>query len=391
MKVAIIGTRGIPNNYGGFEQCAEYLALGLVERGIDTTVYNWHDHPYKEKTWKGVKIIHCYSPNKMGEVSEFIYDFNCILDTRKRDFDVILQLGYTSNSVWWWMYPKKAVITTNMDGFEWQRTRRSKPVRNFIRFSESIAARTSHHLIADSIGIQKYLTEAYNRDSVYIPYGATVFNQPDITALNKYKLKPHQYDMLIARIFPENNIEIILDGVVKAKIGRDFLVIGGTETDFGKYLIQKFGNEPRIRFLGGIYDMDVLNNLRYFSNLYFHGHSVGGTNPSLLEAMASNTLICSHNNIYNISILGKDAYYFEDAEKVAEYLTNLNKSDQLNFVRANTAKITNIYSWKIIVDQYLEHFREIVKKDAPQSAFQEKTLPFESTEIGWQSKSKRAG
>ena len=360
MKVAIIGTRGIPNNYGGFEQCAEYLALGLVERGIDTTVYSWHDHPYQEKTWNGVNIVHCYSPvSKIGEIGEFIYDFNCIKNTRKHDFDVILQLGYTSNSVWWWLFPKSSIITTNMDGFEWQRTRRPKPVRNFIRFSESIAAKRSHHLVADSIGIQKYLTREYNRDSVYIPYGAFIFNRPDPGVLKHYGLEAGAYDILIARIFPENSIEMILDGVVKSGKQRKFLVIGGYETEYGRHLCEKFSQFPFIQFLGGVYDIGILNNLRYYSHLYFHGHTVGGTNPSLLEAMASNALICAHDNVYNSAILSRDAYYFRSPEEVSSLILNVDKATAGPMLEANAEKIRKIYSWDIITEQYLEHFEQI--------------------------------
>jgi len=360
MKVAIIGTRGIPNNYGGFEQCAEYLALGLVARGIETTVYSWHDHPYQQKNWKGVNIVHCYSPvNKIGEIGEFIYDFNCIKDTRKRDFDVILQLGYTSNSVWWWLFPKRAVVTTNMDGFEWQRTRRPKPVRKFIHYSESIAAKRSHYLVADSVGIQQYLTKEYGRDSVYIPYGAFPFEHPDEKVLNSYDLKAGEYDMLMARIFPENSIEMILDGVVLSGKNRTILVIGGHETDHGQHLLNKFGHLPYIKFLGGIYDMNVLNNLRYFSELYFHGHTVGGTNPSLLEAMASNALVCAHNNVYNSAILGKDAYYFNTPEDVAALILGVEKKLKQDMLKSNLEKIKTIYSWDIVTEQYLEHFNKI--------------------------------
>ncbi|MBD0285886.1 MAG: DUF1972 domain-containing protein, partial [Flavisolibacter sp.] len=96
MHIGIIGTRGIPNNYGGFEQCAEYLAAGLVKRGFRVSVYNSHNHPYQEKEWKGVNIIHCYDPEyKWGTAGQFVYDLNCIRDARKRSFDIILQLGYT--------------------------------------------------------------------------------------------------------------------------------------------------------------------------------------------------------------------------------------------------------------------------------------------------------
>lgn len=109
LKIGILGTRGIPNRYGGFEQCAEYLALGLKEKGHEVWVYNSVHHEYKENEWKGVHIVHCKDPeDKMGTFGQFIYDLNCINDARKRNFDVLLQLGYTSNSIWYWRWPNKA-------------------------------------------------------------------------------------------------------------------------------------------------------------------------------------------------------------------------------------------------------------------------------------------
>ena len=137
MEIAIIGTRGIPNYYGGFEQFAEYLSKFLVENGHNITVYSSNNHPYQESTWKGVKIIHCKDPeDKIGTIGQFIYDFNCILDVRKRNFDIILQLGYTSSSIWGKLLPKSAVIITNMDGLEWKRTKFNKPVQKFIKFAD---------------------------------------------------------------------------------------------------------------------------------------------------------------------------------------------------------------------------------------------------------------
>ena len=124
MKIGILGTRGVPNYHGGFEQFAEYLSLGLLKRGLDVYVYNSHNHPYQEKIYKGVKIIHKNDPeHKLGTAGQFIYDLNCIRDSRKRNFDIIYQLGYTSSSIWWWLMPKKTIIVTNMDGLEWKRTK----------------------------------------------------------------------------------------------------------------------------------------------------------------------------------------------------------------------------------------------------------------------------
>ncbi len=365
MKIAILGTRGIPNHYGGFEQCAEYLALGLVKRGFEVVVYNSHNHPYQEKEWNGVKIIHCYDPeHKLGTAGQFIYDLNCIFDVRKRNCDIILQLGYTSSSIWGWLMPKKAVITTNMDGLEWKRTKYSEKVKKFLRYAESLGVKYSDYLISDSIGIQDYLKEIYKAESTYIAYGATLFQNNDVAILDSYNLKPHEYDMLIARLEPENSIEIILDGVAKANFSRPFLVIGNHGTTYGNYLKNKFSSSSQIQFIGGIYNIDILNNLRYYSNIYFHGHTVGGTNPSLLEAMASNSLICANNNDFNRYILGNDAIYFNDAHDVTNHLLNTKSSDAhcQSMLIENTNKIKNVYDWELIIDQYAKHFADILKK-----------------------------
>lgn len=365
MRIAIIGTRGIPNHYGGFEQCAEYLAAGLVKRGYEVVVYNSHNHPYQEKNWNAVEICHCYDPEyKLGTIGQFLYDYNCIKDLKKKKFDVILQLGYTSSSVWGWLLPRNTVVTTNMDGLEWSRSKYSKPVQAFLRFAEKLAVRYSDYLIADSIEIQKYLGKKYNKPSTYIPYGAEIFQQPNPAVLDEFKLQIHQYDMLIARMEPENSIETILDGVVKADTGRKFLVIGSTNNDYGTYLRAKFDRFDEIKFCGGIYNMDKLNNLRYHSNLYFHGHTVGGTNPSLLEAMASNSLICSNDNKFNRAILENDALYFSDADDVTYHLLTGSKSESRyqHLMDNNRQKIAEFYTCDTIINAYADHFESILSE-----------------------------
>ncbi|MFP5081177.1 DUF1972 domain-containing protein [Pedobacter sp. JCM 36344] len=362
MIVAIIGTRGIPNHYGGFEQCAEYLAVGLVKRGFEVIVYNGHDHPYQDNSWNGVQIVHCYNPEeKLGTPGQFIYDFNCILDVRKRKCDIILQLGYTSSSIWGWLLPKKSVVTTNMDGLEWKRTKYSNRVRKFLKYAEKLGTRYSDHLISDSIGIQDYMFDKYKKSSTFIAYGATLFESPAVNCLEEYSIQPHSYDMLIARLEPENSIEIILDGVQAAGMSRPFLVIGNHKTPYGNMLKQKFAKVKNIKFTGGIYDIEVLNNLRFYSNLYFHGHTVGGTNPSLLEAMASRSLICANNNPFNKYILGADAIYFKSEQDVATSLLSVRKEDlnYQNMLGCNLDKIKNLYDWEIIIDQYAMHLNSI--------------------------------
>jgi glycosyltransferase involved in cell wall biosynthesis len=353
MKIAILGTRGIPNNYGGFEQFAEYLALGLVENGHSVTVYNSHTHPYKESSWKNISIQHIYDPeHKIGTAGQFVYDLLSIWDTRKKDFDIILQLGYTSSSVFFSLHPKNVIVVTNMDGLEWKRTKFSENVQSFLQWAEALAVKKSDVLVSDSIGIQNYLNKKYAVDSSYIPYGAHLFENEDVSVLEKYTVKPNAYNMLVARLEPENSIEIILDGVVLAQEDTVFLVIGNHETKFGTYLKTKYHNHSNIRFIGGVYNMEDLNNLRHYSNLYFHGHTVGGTNPSLLEAMASSALICANDNEFNSTILGEDAFYFSNAHDIAKVLNDVKKIQYTKKIMNNRENISSLYTWEKIVGQY---------------------------------------
>jgi len=362
LKIGILGTRGIPNYHGGFEQFAEFFSVFLKEKGHEVYVYSSSNHPYQEKHFKEVQLIHCKDPeDKIGTVGQFIYDLNCIRDSRKRDFDILLQLGYTSNSVWHRWLPKNPIIITNMDGLEWKRTKYSKKVRRFLKYAESLAVKSSDYLIADSVGIQEYLKNTYNAPSTYIAYGSFLFSNPDEAILSEYNVKPDAYNMLIARLEPENNIETILDGVVKSKSDLPFLVVGKHDTNaFGAYVKEKFKANTNIRFLGGIYNQEHLNNLRQYSKVYFHGHTVGGTNPSLLEAMASNSLIVAHDNEFNKAILNEDAFYFSNAEGVTSAINTIEtKQEYKHFLVQNRDKIKNKYSWEIINNSYLEFMEKV--------------------------------
>ncbi|GLU43203.1 hypothetical protein Musp01_08270 [Muricauda sp. NBRC 101325] len=247
-----------------------------------------------------------------------------------------------------------------MDGLEWKRSKYSKYVRKFLKFAEKLAINTSDFLISDSIGIQNYLTEKYGAISEFIPYGADLFLEPMEQIILEYGQIPFGYNMLIARLEPENNIEVILDGVAKSKDVTPFLVIGKHETKYGEYLKNKFSDNVNINFLGGIYNQNHLDNLRYYSNLYFHGHSVGGTNPSLLEAMASNAFIIANDNIFNKSILGGDAYYFKSSDEVASLL-GLRKQQHLDKGIKNKEKITSLYSWDRINSHYEDYLLNCLK------------------------------
>jgi glycosyltransferase involved in cell wall biosynthesis len=360
MKIAIIGTRGIPNNYGGFEQFASFLSVGLVNKGHQVIVYNSHDHPYQEKSWNNVQIVHCYNPEKkMGSAAQFIYDLNCILDARTKGFDVLLLLGYTSISIWGPLFPKDSVVMINMDGLEWKRAKFSRPVQKFLMWAEKLAIRFCDHYIADSYKIQSYLNEKYQVGCKYIPYGAEVFTTEQENGLLEFNIRKFEYCMYLARIVPENNIEIVLDGFNASKSRKKMIVIGSMDSSFGRYIKNKFRADPRIQFIGALYDVEKVHILKAFSFLYFHGNSVGGTNPSLLEAMASRALIAAHENPFNRAVLNDNAFYFSSPAEVARIIdSTIRNGREMQRIQNNLDRIKNDFTWENVIEQYERYMIE---------------------------------
>jgi len=364
MKIAILGTRGIPNAYGGFEQFAEYLSVGLVERGHSVTVYNASFHEYAGDSYNGVTIRKIYSPEKLiGAPANFIYDFLCLWDALKRDFDIIYELGYHSNAPSYYLLKKDSpLVITNMDGIEWKRSKWNGFTRHLIRRMERIAVKKSDYLVSDNPAIRDYYLHDFGKKSSYIPYGADAVSDFDEKLLSEYNVTPHYYFLLIARMEPENNIEMILNGFIESGSLYPFLVIGNVDTKYGKFLQQHY-HTSKIRFLGAIYNKNILDNLRHFSRIYFHGHSVGGTNPSLLEAMASQSVIAAHDNRFNRAILDIDAFYFKNSDDVSELIKNGFPSE-FNvgvYLKNNLVKIEQTYSWGNIISQYENLFYKLLK------------------------------
>ena len=373
MKIAFISVRGIPNNYGGFEEFAEYISVGLAERGHDITVYSPHYHPYQEKEYKGVHIKHIYSPELWmgGSVGSFFYDYLSLKDDlKKENFDIIYDAGYTSIIPAYIRFNvkkiKHPIFTTNMDGLEYKRAKFSKLAQKFLFWEEQMAVKHSHYLIADNMGIQDYYKEKYGKESKFLAYGATIHDHYNADYLKEYGLTENDYFILVARLEPENNIYMAIDGYLASEQygKKPLVVVGKTNTPYGKKLVAKYGNNPDIKFVGGIYDFDKLNSVRHFSYAYFHGHSVGGTNPSLLEAMASECFILSHNNVFNHSVLRDNAIYYQSTEDVTKLLNDIDnivykyKSD---FISRNLDVIRNEYSWEKLIDEHEKYFKWILE------------------------------
>jgi len=355
LKIGILGCRGIPNCYGGYEQFAQHLGEGLQERGHQVWVYQSSLHPYQADDWKGVRLIRQPDPeNKLGTFGQFIYDFNCLRDARSRGFDILLQLGYTSNAIWFPLWPSGPVNMIHMDGLEWKRAKYPVLVRFFLRWMERLAARRGEVLVADSMAISIHLKAAYRRDAVYIPYGAPLEPACKEDHLNPFGIAPGNYYLAVARLVPENNLAPIIEGVLDSGSALPILVIGDINTRHGQYLRNRYGGTKQVVFPGSIFDAERLNSLRRFARIYFHGHSVGGTNPSLLEAMACGVPICAHDNAFNRAVLGNRAYYFKGGRDISRLLAGWEHArvTAAAWVEENMNIARMEFNWEKIADSY---------------------------------------
>jgi glycosyltransferase involved in cell wall biosynthesis len=242
-----------------------------------------------------------------------------------------------------------------MDGLEWQRAKYSKPVRRFLKFAEKLAIKSSSFHVADSPVIKEYLDGRYHINSKYIAYGANLSPLTDENLLDEYNLRKNEYFLLMARMEPENNIEMILDGYCKTPSTNTFVVIGNTGNGFGSYLVEKYKNEKRIVFLGAIFNEWKVQTLTSYCKLYFHGHSVGGTNPSLLNAMAAQAPIAIHDNPFNKSLVKNNALVFSNTKEISDIV---NSGEYLNevHIQNNYATVKNHFSWDQIINNYEQYF-----------------------------------
>jgi glycosyltransferase involved in cell wall biosynthesis len=351
LSIGIIGTRGIPNRYGGFEACAEQIGKRLVKMGHEVTVYCGKDHPVKDKQWEGIKRILTTNPEvKLGSFGQFLYDLYCNMDSRKRGFDAILHLGYTSDSIWYRLWSKRSRHLVNMDGLEWQRQKYHPWVRMFLRKAEKMAVKRADCLIADNPAIETYLRKKYNSDIRMIPYGAEI---PDgiSQSLIPSGLEEGGYDLIVARMEPENNIQTAIEAKISSKNKLPLLIIGN-ENKYSKYLQKKYHNQDHILFHEAVYDAQKLNSIRRFARYYIHGHSAGGTNPSLLEAMACECNIIANDNPFNRAVLGKRAMFFSGASDLDQYFRKQTPVAFSEWRKENLQRIKKVYNWDIVSKSY---------------------------------------
>lgn len=353
-RVAIIGTAGVPGRYGGFETLAHHLVMNLNGQ-FDLTVYCTNRLYKKEervKTWNGARLV--YLPLNANGLQSIFYDIISVIHALFVA-DVLMIFGVSGGLILPFvrLFTRKKIVV-NIDGLEWRREKWSKPIRIFLKLSEMVAVRYAHADITDNAAIKRYTAIYYKTLSHLIAYGADHCS-PEVVRQNhhgKYPFLYGKYAFKVARIEPENHIHTILEAF--AQFDHFPLVIVGNweNSEYGKKLKAQYGSLPGYYLLDPIYEIQELNMLRSNCFVYVHGHSAGGTNPSLVEAMYLGLPVLSYDVSYNRATTDGKALYFKDAATL-RCILQMTPSLDLQTIADHMKQIAEReYTWEKIARSY---------------------------------------
>lgn len=353
--VRILGTHGVPAAYGGFETAAENIGRHLVRSGWRVVVYCQAEGRGSITTdeWEGMERVHI-PVDLPGWRGTSKFD---LLSTRHaaRFDDVCLVFGYNTAVFNIWQRLKRIPLVINMDGIEWSRKRWGPARQAILYVNERIASLLGQVLIADHPEIEKYLRgRADPRKIVMVTYGADAVTQAPTEPVTSRGLTPGRYATLICRSIPENSVLELVEGFSARTRGHQLVVLGNYDPAVDPYHrdVMAAASEEVV-FLGSIYDPAELTALRFHSRLYLHGHTVGGTNPSLVEAMAAGNAVLAHDNVYNRWVAGDSATYFTDAADAASELDRLLSDDSLLAMgEAARRRHAEEFTWEHIAARY---------------------------------------
>ncbi len=351
-KVAIIGSVGIPANYGGFETLVEYLSKHLSSR-LELTVYcSGKSYLEKLKFYNNARLE--YIPLQANGIQSIPYDIFCILHALFFA-DSLLILGVSGCCI----LPiirliSKKKIVVNIDGLEWKRNKWNSIAKKFLKYSEKIAVRYADIVVVDNIEIHKYVKQAYGKEAIFIPYGGDHAKPVKMSTdtLERYPFLSRDYAIKVCRIEPENNIEIILEAF-SSSTSLQLVLVGNWENSaFGLEMLNKYSSQKHIHLLNPIYNQTILNEMRCASKVYIHGHSAGGTNPSLVEAMSLALPIFAFKINYNEATTANQAFYFKNSSELA-CLIEKHKGLDLSLNGQKMHKIASQeYVWSFVAEKY---------------------------------------
>jgi glycosyltransferase involved in cell wall biosynthesis len=361
MKLAILGTRGIPANYGGFETFAEELATRLAARGHDVTVYcRSNNIRYPHKTYKNVKlaILPTIGTKHLDTVA---HTFLSVLHALPQRFDCILMCN-AANAIFA-MAPRLAgaAVALNVDGIERLRKKWGPAGRAFYRISERLATMIPNVVVTDANVIRDYYLKEYGAASVMIAYGAQCERTETTAILDQLGVKPREYFLYVSRLEPENNAHVVIQAFEKVQTQKQLLIVGDAPYA-QKYIEQlKTTRDPRILFTGAIYGVGY-RELQSHAYAYIQATEVGGTHPALIEGMGAQNCVIAKDTPENREVLGDCGLFFGGAEELRRQI-QLTLEDRALVERLRSTAQSRAkarYSWDAVTDAYEKLFREMV-------------------------------
>ncbi|WP_136050874.1 DUF1972 domain-containing protein [Microbacterium sp. K36] len=364
LTIAMVGTRGVPAAYGGFETAIEEVGRRLADRGHDVVVYT-RGSEHREKEYLGMRVVHLPAvPVKQVEtLSHTGLSALHLLFHRRPDATFVFN---AANSPFLPLLRlRRAPVALHMDGLEWRRSKWGPRGKAYYRWAEQFGVRTADALIADAPGISDYYRHQFDVPTELIRYGAPILDQPPTHRLAEMELTPGGYHLVVARFEPENHVLEIVRGY-RASAARLPLVVVGSAPYAAGY-IQEIRNaaegDERIRLVGGVYDQELLDALYAHAATYLHGHSVGGTNPSLLRAMGAGTAVIGYEVPFNREVLDGNGWFFADADDVAAHVAAAEGDTAAR--DAHAAAVQEIartrFRWDDVADEYEDLARRLAE------------------------------
>lgn len=366
LKLAILGSRGYPSTYGGYETLVRYLAPYLVEAGHDVTVY-CRSRDSGRRTWEidGVRCI--ATPGRDSKsLSTPSFGFTSVLDAIVRRFDAVLVLNI-ANGFWCPLLRGARIpMAVNTDGIEWERGKWNKVGRAVFRGGAKATAVSANRLICDSREIGAIWQDLFGRESTFIPYGAPILENVGRGEIERAGLPSEPYLLVVARLVPENNVELTLDAL--DRLGDDAppaIIVGGANFDSPiERRLKGLNEEGRLHWLGHVSNQDLLAELWANSSVYVHGHSVGGTNPALLQALGAGAPTLALDTPFNREVIGHaDQLFDHDPGHLGERIRAVVASADLQRELAARGRETigASYMWDDVCRAYMETLEEIAR------------------------------
>ncbi|MFC3340483.1 DUF1972 domain-containing protein [Paracandidimonas soli] len=359
-RIFILGTRGVPAQHGGFETFAERLSLYLHDAGWSVAVYCQEEGKGDlfETNWRGVRRIHI-PVNNSGALGTIIFDLKSICHAAKEN-GLFLTLGYNTAIFNCVQYFKGQFNIINMDGIEWRRDKWGLMAKIWFWLNERAGCWVGNHLVADHPKIKEHLATRVRKSKItMIPYGGDEVLEADAQVLSAYNLKPNEFSIVIARPEPENSFLEMVRSFSRKNRSHKLVVLGSFrphENDFHKAVMNAASEE--VLFPGAIYDAKIVRALRFFARFYLHGHRVGGTNPSLVEALGAGCAVIAHANHFNKWVAGDGAAYFSDeiaCEKLFDTLL-YDEKRQAQMKEASRKRFHENFTWEKILKEYEQLF-----------------------------------